>query len=235
MFATFSVGVTGSKTMCDQIAKIRRRLQRIGTNHTLFLDETYRRIGDVQTATIVLPHEPSFINTSTSSNKSPRYDMIACISGTTAFPPIIFSPEDRDRGITTELLIDYIRNILAQAAGAQDVYPLCLYVDRSGIHNLDQMKQTFHDWGCQELEDIQKLPPTAAKRISPLDNALFNVWKQRVLQNGPLTKLNIVQRMSDAWTSFTKSDIQQQYRKCGLMRHQNVYFDCPNPAVHKHP
>ena len=40
--------------------------------------------------------------------------------------------------------------------------------------------------------------------------------------------------MSDAWNSITKEDIQAQYRHCGLMRHQDVYFDCPHPTVHRH-
>jgi hypothetical protein len=40
--------------------------------------------------------------------------------------------------------------------------------------------------------------------------------------------------MSDARNSITAEDIHAQYENCGLMRHQDVYFDCPNPAVHKH-
>jgi hypothetical protein len=223
-----------SADQCEKIAKVRRKLQRIGTQHILVLDETHKRQGDVDNYTIVLPGEPPFIESSCTSKYAARYDMIACCSGGGVLPPIIYSPKERGGGVTQEMLLQYIRNLLAQAAGALDVYPLILVLDRATIHNESKIIETFHDWGCQELVEIVKLPPASAKRLSPLDNALFNLWRRRVLADGPLTKSNIKQRMSDAWNSLTKDDIQPQYRHCGLMRHQDVYFDCPNPAAHKH-
>ena len=50
------------------------------------------------------------------------------------------------------MLLDYIRNFLAQAAGALDVYPLYMVVDRASIHNAEKILEVFHDWGCQELK-----------------------------------------------------------------------------------
>jgi hypothetical protein len=220
--------------MCEQIAAVRRKLQRTGTHHILFLDETYKREGDVQSYSIVLPGEPSSIESASTSAYSPRYDMIACCSGYEVLPPKIFTPNERGKGITAALLQEYVRDLLAQAAGALDTYPLLLVLDRAPIHSEPQLLQEFHDWGCQELTTILKLPPASAKRLSPLDNSLFNVWRTRVLEQGGLTKRNIRARMSDAWNSITKADIQAQYRNCGLMRGQDVYFDCPNPAAHRH-
>ena len=123
-----------SADMCEQIAKMRRKLQRIGTQHILFLDETHKREGDVDSYTIVLPGEPPFIETSCTSSYATRYDMIACCSGTTALPPIIYSPNERGQGVNKAMLLEYIRNLLAQSAGALDVYPLLLVVDRATIH-----------------------------------------------------------------------------------------------------
>jgi hypothetical protein len=223
-----------SPELCEQIAKIRRKIQRTGISHTLFLDETHKREGDVQNYTIVLPGEPDFIETSATSSYRPRYDMIACISGTRTLPPIILAPKERERGITQEILLECVRNLLAQAAGALDVYPLRLVVDRATIHNEENLIQEFHDWGCQELEEVVKMPPAAAKRLSPLDNSLFNLWRSRVLNGPPLTKSNIKQRMITAWESLTADEIRKQYRNCGIMRGQDVYFDCPNPAAHRH-
>lgn len=220
--------------MCEQIAQVRRKLQRIGTNHILFLDETYKREGDVDNYSIVLPGEPPYIESSCTSRYATRFDMIACCSGRTVLPPIIYSPAERGAGVTTAMLLEYIRNLLAQAAGALDVFPLYLVVDRASIHDEQKMMEAFHDWGCQELTEVIKLPPASAKRLSPLDNCLFNLWRQRTLQGGPLTRGNIKQRMSDAWSSITKEDIQAQYRHCGLMARRDVYFDCPNPSVHRH-
>jgi hypothetical protein len=220
--------------MCEQIAKIRRKIQRVDKNKVLFLDETYRRVGDADCATIVLPGEPRFIESSETSKYAMRFDMIACCSAAEVLPPIIYAPKERGKGINSAMLHEYIRNLLAQAAGALDRYPLWLVVDRASIHSEEKMVQEFHDWGCQELKEIIKMPAAAAKRLSPLDNSLFNCWKQRVLAGPPLTKSNIKARMSDAWNSLPAAIIRAQYRNCGLMRGQDLYFDCPNPAVHKH-
>jgi transposase len=223
-----------SADMCEQIATVRRKFQRIGTRRILVLDETHRRMGDVTDRTIVLPGEPSTIETSATSHYAPRYDMIACCTSKEVLPPMIYSPKERGKGVDTDMLLQYVRNLLAQSAGALDRYPLFLLLDKATIHNEAKIIETFHDWGCQELVEIIKMPTAAAKRLSPLDNSLFNVWRQRVLHGPPLTQSNIKQRMSDAWNSITGRDLLPQYRHCGLMRHQDVYFDCPNPAAHRH-
>lgn len=223
-----------SREQCEEIAKIRRKLQRLGTNHILFLDETYKREGDVQNYTIVLPNESSFIETSSTSSYSARYDMIACCSGQRVLPPIIYSPNERESGITQHMLLEYVRNLLAQSAGALNTYPLVLIVDRAGIHNEDKIKEEFHDWGCQELTQVIKMPSAAAKRLSPLDNSLFNLWRHRVLESGPLIRTNIKKKMIAAWESITTKEILAQYRHCGLMRNQDPYFDCPDPVAHEH-
>lgn len=220
--------------MCEEIAKIRRKLQRIGSNRILVLDETHKRDGDVDNYTILLTGEPPYIETSATDSYAARYDMIACCTSNEVLPPMIYSPSERDKGVTAELLLSYIRNLLAQAAGALDRYPLYLLLDRSTIHNEAKMMQEFHDWGCQDLVEIIKMPTAAAKRLSPLDNSLFNIWRQFVLADGPLNKHNIRRRMSDGWNRITSKLILPQYKKCGLMRHADPYFDCPNPLKHKH-
>jgi hypothetical protein len=121
--------------MCEQIATVRRKLQRIGTSRILVLDETHKREGDVNNYTIVLSGEPAFIETSATDSYAPRYDMIACCTSREVLPPMIYSPTERERGVTTQMLLDYIRNLLAQAAGALDRYPLYLLLDKSTIHN----------------------------------------------------------------------------------------------------
>ena len=85
-----NVPVSVSYDMCEEIVKIRRKLQRIGSAKVLFLDETHKREGDVDRYTIVLPGESPFIETSTTSQYATRYDMIACCSGKTTLPPIIY-------------------------------------------------------------------------------------------------------------------------------------------------
>jgi hypothetical protein len=124
--------------------------------------------------------------------------MIACCTGKEVLPPIIYAPNERVKGINKKMLHQYIQNLLAQSAGALDRYPLCLIIGRATIHREEEMLQEFHDLGCQELTEVIRMPAAAGKRLSPLDNSLFNVWRQRVLARGKLTERNIKQRMSDA-------------------------------------
>jgi hypothetical protein len=51
-------------------------------------------------------------------------------------------------------------------------------VDRASNHNAEKILEVFHDWGGQEFKEVIVTPPAAAKRLSPLDNSLFNIWRQ---------------------------------------------------------
>lgn len=229
-FAVFSV----SADLCEQIAQVRRKVQRLGVGHIVFLDETLKREGDVDSLSIFLPGQPPYIETSVTTKYAARYDMIAACTGKEVLMPSIYAPTERGAGITTSILIRFIDNLLAQQLRALDRYPLLLFLDRASIHNEEKIMEALRDRGCGEVTEIIKLPPSSAKRVSPLDNSLFNLWRQRVLAAGPLTKSNIKQRMSDAWNSITQKEIHAQYKHCGLLRHQDVYFDCPDPAAHRH-
>lgn len=132
------------------------------------------------------------------------------------------------------MLISYIQNILAQHVGGMDRYPLYLVIDNASIHNKDQIIEAFHDNGCQELVDVWFMPPYAAKRLNPLDNSLFHIWKDRVRRDGLLTINNVEQRMADHWNNLTPDQISPHYHHCGLFRDRNPYFDCPLPSQHHH-
>ena len=64
------------------------------------------------------------------------------------------------------MFIKYIQDILAQACGALDRYPLYLVLDKASIHNEEKILEAFHDNGCQELVEVWKMPAKAAKGSS---------------------------------------------------------------------
>jgi hypothetical protein len=206
----------------------------VSKDRIVFLDETYKREGDVSSYSIFLPGQPPYIETSATSTYAARYDMIGCCTGKEVLVPIIYPPSERGAGITTAMLVRFIDNLLAQHLRALDRYQLTLVPDRASIHNEEKIMEALRDRGCGEVTRIMKLPTASPKRLSPLDNSLFNLWRQRVLAGDPLTKRNIKTRMSDAWNSITAAELHAQYKHCGLMRGQDVYFDCPNPAAHRH-
>lgn len=223
-------------SLCEQIASFRRKVVREGIHRFLFVDETALRLSEADTHTIVLPGEQPFVIASETSSYAKRYDMIACCTSTKTLLPMIYSPAERSdagvKGINGAMLLQFSDNFLAQAVEAIDFYPLTLVLDRAAIHlNTNAILQAFRDRSCNVIKDIILLPPTSAKRLSPLDNSLFHDWKQICRQHCPLTDRTIKQVMNDAWSHL---DPAPHYRNCGLTSTKDVYFDCPAPAIHKH-
>ena len=206
-------------------------------SRVLFLDETAVRLSEAPTSTIVLPNQQPYVLATETESYSKRFDMIACINFDQTFAPTIYAPKERKlvgaKEINTEILLDCIYNTLGQETAALDNPPLTLVVDQSGIHNEEKVLEAFRERGGH-VQTLLKLPTTAAKRLSPLDNALFHDWKEAIRKHGPLTLRNIQQVMADEWNNLPKEKIRAHYKHCGLMRSKDPYFDCPATDVHKH-
>lgn len=226
-----------SASLCEQIAKLRRRLQRMPKARLLFLDETAVRLSEAPTSALVLPGEQAYVLTEDTTSYAQRFDMIACINGKQTFAPTIYSPKERSeagvKGINTEMLLDYIYSTLGQETAALDNPPLTLVLDKAGIHNEQAIMTAFQERGGHVME-LLKMPTQAAKRLSPLDNSLFHDWKEAIRRRCPLILSSIEQVMADEWNNITSDKIQAHYKHCGLVGYSNVYFDCPAPASHKH-
>lgn len=226
-----------SASACQQIAKLRRKLQRIDKSRLLFLDETAVRLSEAPTATLVAPGEQPYVVVADTTSYAKRFDMIACINGDRAFAPVIYTPKERSdagvKGINTEMLVDYILSTLGQETAALDNPPLTLVVDRARIHHEERIVEAFRERGGHVMK-LLKMPPQAAKRLSPLDNALFHDWKEAIRKRCPLTLRNIQQVMADEWNNITGSQIAAHYKHCGLTGYKDPYFDCPDPASHQH-
>jgi hypothetical protein len=217
----FSESLTVSKELCDEIASIRRKAARVSKDSLLFLDETALRVNAAPRTTLVYPGETAYVLTDSTSSYAARFDMIACCNSKQVFPPFIFSPTERQiqqtRGINKHMLLSYIRDLLAQAVGALDTYPLRLVLDQASIHHEAEIMQEFHDLGCHDLTEIWFMPVQGAKRVSPLDNALFHEWKERCRKHAPIKARDMQRVMSDEWNNLPAEHIREYYQHCGLM------------------
>jgi hypothetical protein len=225
-----------SPALCEQIAALRRKLRRIGTHRVLFLDETALRLSEAPTHTIVMPGEKAFVEATETTAYSKRYDMIAVCAGDQVLLPKIFTPQERQgvgvKGIQGQMLHQFIDDVLAQAVEGLDRYPITLLLDRAPIHtNTAAILQAFRDRSSESIKEIILLPPNAAKRISPLDNALFHDWKEECRRLCPVTDRTIEQVMNDKWMHLNPAP---HYKHCGLTTDKNPYFDCPAPSIHRH-
>lgn len=227
-----------SKEFCEEMACFRRKAKRMSKAKLLFLDETYLRIGESNHHSLRIPGEKSYVVVEDTSMYAARYDMIACCSAERVLPPIIFSPEDRKergvQGVRSEMVIQYIDSVLAQAVGALDQYPILLVCDQSTAHNAANMLQAFHDRGCQDVVDVVFMPAQGAKRLSPLDNGIFGWWKEQCRAHTSITSRNIIHVMSSAWNRITSRQLMSCYEHCALTHERDEYFDCPSPLSHCH-
>ena len=82
-----------SYELCDSIAELRRKIQTVGADHVLFLDEVPFKVNEAPSHTIVSPGETAYIEVEENSSYAARFDMIACCTSTEVLPPIIFSPD----------------------------------------------------------------------------------------------------------------------------------------------
>jgi transposase len=237
--ATALLSLTPAKVspcLCDDIATLRRKFQRMDKRRLLFLDESALRLSAAPNDTLMVDDDDGIIEATDTSAYAARYDMIAVCSAERVLLPKIFTPKERAdaevKGINGAMLLQYIEDLLAQAVEGLDRFPLTLVLDRAPIHkNTRQIMEAFHDRGSQAITEILLLPPNAAKRLSPLDNAMFHDWKQECRKRCPATRENIEQIMNDAWMKVQPGP---HYLHCGLTTRKHPYFDCPAPSKHKH-
>lgn len=226
-----------SHDLCEEIADVRRRLQRMDKKYVLFLDETAVRENEAIRSTLTAPGEEPIALATSTTTYAHRYDMIACCSADKVFIPFIYSPTERVaaglKGINTNVLLRYIHSTLGQEIAALEKKTIILVMDKASIHNKQKLIEALEEEHAAVVEIIL-MPTSSAKRLSPLDNSLFHLWKHKVRENAPLTDFNIVQIMSDEWNKISRRTLLAQYVHCGLERGKDPYFDCPQPSLHNH-
>lgn len=227
-----------SASQCDNVMAFRNWAKRVRNSRMIFLDETALRLNEARKRTLVMPNETQYVVVAENSSYAARYDALMCCNSERIFPPVIWSPEDRKRlnvdGVTSGMVENAIENLLAQAIGSVDDYPLYIVLDNSPAHNKQRMLEAFHMNGAQNVVDVVFMPANAAHRLSPLDNSLFSVWKRKCRKRSVISKSNIVQVMADCWNEISSDTIQHYYTHCGLTHTRVARSDCPAPTVHEH-
>ena len=233
----FLAMLTVTAEFCEEVAKARKQIQRVAKKKLLVLDETHCRINEVPTHSLVLPGESASVTVTDTGSYAARIDMFACIHESGTLPALTITPAQRKKegvqGLNTELLIRYITKTLSPAVAALAQSSYVLVLDNARIHNSSKIIDAFARAGVT-IEELIYMPTLAAKRLSPLDNALFHDWKDTVRSHCPLSLSNLPRIMVREWKALDKHLIQSHYKHCGFVRGCAPYFDCPKPRMHKH-
>jgi hypothetical protein len=82
-----------SSDLCDSIAELRKKIQRLNKANVLYLDETHMRLNEAPNRTLVCPGESEYVVVEDTGSYAKRFDMIACCTGKEVLPPIIYTPD----------------------------------------------------------------------------------------------------------------------------------------------
>lgn len=180
---------------------------------------------------------PAIVTVPDTGSYAARVDMFACIHPSKPLPVQTVTPDERreagEKGLTIRRFMLYISEVLGPAVAELGEASYVLILDNATIHNEAKIKVAFSEAGV-EIQQVLYLPTISAKRLSPLDNALFHDWKQAVRKHSPLSIESLPDIMAQEWDQISQSLIQAHFKHCGLTRDCDVYFDCPNPQVHRH-
>lgn len=159
----------------------------------------------------------------TPSAYAPRLDFIAACSGQEPFPGYVITPEDRKRmdvkGVRTASFTDFVRHYLAPALNESKQDNFVLVLDKSPIHNTDKIKEALDKAGCDKVARILVLPKETAKKVSPLDNALFHDWKENIRKKKGLKKIGVDELedlMETEWAALKPAKLASHFHKSKL-------------------
>ena len=65
-----------SEEICEQIADMRHKIQRVSKKRIVFLDEVAVKLNEGENYTLVLPGEKEYVTVTDTTTYSKRYDMI---------------------------------------------------------------------------------------------------------------------------------------------------------------
>jgi hypothetical protein len=204
----------GTDDFKDSVRHVRQKLRRVAKARLVFVDETSMKTDVDPTHTLALPGDSGDVEVERPNSFSARVDFIGAITANEVFPPSIITPADRarlgTRGVTQDIF-NAINESLQQS--------FTLVLDRSRAHSLAGIGQALDNAGCDKVEHIVVLPKETAKKVSPLDNALWNDWKKMVQHSVKNKRVDVAllsRQMRLNWQRLSHANLQAHYHHCRL-------------------
>ena len=119
------------------------------------LDENCIKANKALRAALVAPSRKLYAVVTNLSSYATRYKMIATISSSQIFPPIVFVSKDRSirkvKRTMDEILMDYVENVLCLSSNALHYCPKWLILDAENIYNPSKIG---HGLQCATCKDF---------------------------------------------------------------------------------
>jgi len=133
---------------------------------------------------------------------------------------------DEKKGIDQEMFLDYISDDLVPSLSNMPRRNYHFITDKASIHNLNEIQEEIKSLdNTNTIKHVLLLPTNTAKYVSPLDNSLWHLWKDRLRHGDSRPEEGLDAFLVRTWEGMETEAIHSMYRKCRLMRGQGVEDD----------
>jgi hypothetical protein len=210
----------------SNVKEFRRRAHGVGSSHLVFVDQTNLNESMRPARGLAPRGKPARVSSRTAPRYTPRIDVIGACHAHGVLPITFLTPEERTRkgvkGWTKTMVLEWVRDVLGPAIDGLGVDDVIVVFDRGLAMRSHQAMTALKDGGCKNVSQVWVMETGIAKHVSPLDNALWHEWKDRVRKNEPISQLSAVRIGETEWNATPPAHVEDYYRKCALTRGTNL-------------
>lgn len=220
--------ILDSQDYAEQVAKFRRKCQRVNKNSLVFIDGTGMRAEPRKLKGLAPKGKVAVTEASKPEKYEPRVDMYGAISYTAPLACETVTSAERQsitntrtgkkgvKGYTKSMLRKFLQKKLAAKIKRMKATQVIIGLDK-GLHlKKEEVLESIQAGGARNISDAWIFPTSTAKYVNPLDNSLWHSLKERVRARKPQSEDETATAMKEEFMAMSEADIKGYYRHCAL-------------------
>lgn len=229
--------MVGTESYRNSVVSIRKKCQNVSKNRLVFLDGSGIRSEPRPRTGLALAGEPATTTAEKPEQYEPRIDImgaisydgpLACETKTSKQRRATWNPKKKRKGVkgyTKPMVKKFLRYQLSPKIQDMAAEEVIVCMDKGLAFKEEEAKEQFRLGGTLKVKSVWILPRDTAKYVNPLDNTLWHTLKERVRARKSRTEAGTARIVKQVFMAFTRSEIQQYFKKCKLKRNSNVSED----------
>jgi hypothetical protein len=215
-----------SDVYSENVKEFRGRTHGVGSSRLVFVDQTNMNEVMRPLRGLAPRGKPARVRSKSAPRYTPRIDVMAACHGHGVLPITFLVPDERKRqgvkGWTKKLVLKWVRKELGPAIDQLAIENMVVVFDKGLSMKSTQALTALQQGGCQHVAEVWIMETGIAKHCSPLDNALWHEWKEKVRKQEPVSELSSLRIGKREWNDIPISHVEGYYRKCALTRGSDV-------------
>ena len=205
----------------NNVIEFRRKAQRVAIKKIVFVDQTNVNESYRRGYGLAPKGKKAKVSSRTASRYTPRVDVMGACVGDRVLDLDVLTPQQRRaagvKGYTKERVLSWFRQTLARQVRALPFKDIVVVVDKALSIRPEDIKQAMADGQCHNVAQAWVMETGIAKHCSPLDNAIWREWKDRIRAAGPVSESALSRIIQREWYAMPSDHVTNYYRKCALM------------------